>query len=695
MKCIIVLLCLLGFAALKGIGQPSITTIDSLKNILRNYTNQDSIRLNTLLSLAKSTDDYENGTVVAEEAIKLATNLKLQGKLADAYSLKAGNILELGNDSIAFSSLNTALVIYQKLKNELGEGKIYGGLGRIFQFRSEYYKAIEYHQKALVIYSKVKNVKMLGQANLDLGVCYYLLSDYVRANQYYLQSKKYYEKIGEMETVAMTLANLAMVERQLNKYKSAIEYYRKALLIQYDMKDSAGIAKTLQGIGITYDDMLKSDSALWYYYKALAINKRNNFKLSIAENLTNIGIVYKDINRFTESYFFLRESLKFFKESNRTTNMHQVEINIAELFCSAPDSFFTEKTIPISQRYIKAASLFNGIIDYARQSEDLELESLGWEGLSSVYEKKGNYKSAIDAYKKNIVLKDSIVNEEKITETTNQLNKNEFERKEAISQATHNAEIKQQKIVKNGIAAGAGILALGSIISFVFYKRKRDAVGKQKEAELKSEISDIEMKALRAQMNPHFIFNSLNSIGDYIAKSNTKLADEYLSKFAKLMRLILENSEKKEVPLADDLKALELYMQLESLRMNQKFTYEIKVDDDIDIENTLVPPLLLQPFVENSIWHGISNKDGVGKILVHIKKEGEMINCVVEDDGIGRKLAAEKPGITESKKSLGMKITKARIDILNKVKNATAVVQLFDLAQGTRVEVKLPLALSF
>jgi LytS/YehU family sensor histidine kinase len=129
--------------------------------------------------------------------------------------------------------------------------------------------------------------------------------------------------------------------------------------------------------------------------------------------------------------------------------------------------------------------------------------------------------------------------------------------------------------------------------------------------------------------------------------------------------------------------------------MNKKFTYQIKVDEDIDIENTLVPPLLLQPFVENSIWHGISKKEGVGNILVHIKKEGEMINCVVEDDGIGRKLAAEKSDFAKSKKSLGMKITKARIDILNKVKNATAAVQLYDLAQGTRVEVKLPLTLSF
>jgi LytS/YehU family sensor histidine kinase len=225
-----------------------------------------------------------------------------------------------------------------------------------------------------------------------------------------------------------------------------------------------------------------------------------------------------------------------------------------------------------------------------------------------------------------------------------------------------------------------------------------DAKQKQQEAEFKTEVSNTEMKALRAQMNPHFIFNSLNSISDYIAKNDVDAADKYLSKFAKLMRKILENSEQKDVPLADDLKALELYMQLESLRMNNKFSYEIKVDDDIDKEATLVPPLILQPFVENSIWHGIAAKDGNGKILIHIKKESdEMINCIVEDDGIGRKQSSAKQPILSKadKSSLGMKITQSRIDILNKIKNTNAAVQLSDLAQGLRVEVKLPLVTSY
>ena len=242
------------------------------------------------------------------------------------------------------------------------------------------------------------------------------------------------------------------------------------------------------------------------------------------------------------------------------------------------------------------------------------------------------------------------------------------DKKAAVLKAENEARISQQRITRNAIIAGSIILLLGGMISFLFYKRKRDAVTRQNEAELKAEISETEMKALRSQMNPHFIFNSLNSISDYISKNNTAIADEYLTKFAKLMRLVLENSEQKEVPLASDLNALELYMQLEALRMKNKFTYEIIVDETIDQENTLVPPLILQPFVENSIWHGIAKKEGPGKIIVLIKKEGSMINCIVEDNGIGRPEIKDVTALKDStgRRSLGMKITKERIDILNK-----------------------------
>lgn len=691
----------LGFIAFEYVSAQPANTVDSIKTALNGLIIKDSNRLNLFLKLAKITDSDSEGVKAAEEAVNLAKALNLKSKLGEGYILQATNTLELGNDTLALSLLNEALVVFQNLKDKIGEGKVYTGLARVFQYRDQYFKALEYNQKALAVYESTNTYELIGRANLDIAVNYYLLSDYVKANQYYLIAKGNYEKKGMLKEVSIITANLAQVERKLKKYTSAIAYYRSAISLQNEIKDSFGLAKSLQGIGIVYDLLKNSDSALWYYYQALAINKLKNNKLYTAENLNNIGITYKDMGRYTDAYIFMKEALQLYRELKRTMNMHQTESNIGELFCNAPDSFFSAKTIPLSQRYIKARLIFNNIISFAKETENTGLESSGWLGLSEMYKKQQDYKNAFFTYQKYVKLQDSIVNEEKVEATTKnniiQIDQIEFEKKEAVIKATHQAEIKQQKTVKNALAAGASVLAIGGLISFLFYKRKRDAVQRQKEAEFKTEVSETEMKALRSQMNPHFIFNSLNSIGDYIAKNNTKLADEYLAKFAKLMRLILENSEKKEVLLSEDLKALELYMQLECLRMNQKFTYQVKVDEGINTENTLVPPLILQPFVENSIWHGIAKKEGRGNILVHIKKEGEMINCVIEDDGIGREQAARQVETSKTiqKQSLGMKITRARINILNKVKNSTADIQLFDLSHGTRVEVKLPLELSF
>ena len=146
---------------------------------------------------------------------------------------------------------------------------------------------------------------------------------------------------------------------------------------------------------------------------------------------------------------------------------------------------------------------------------------------------------------------------------------------------------------------------------------------------------EVEMKALRAQMNPHFIFNSLHSINKYVMDNDKKNASVYLSKFASLMRLILENSREQEVPLEQDLQALELYMQLESLRFKNSFTYHIEVDERIDKENTLIPPMLFSHLLKMQFCMECIIKKMV-IIKINVQKENEMIRCVVEDNGSGR-----------------------------------------------------------
>lgn len=210
-------------------------------------------------------------------------------------------------------------------------------------------------------------------------------------------------------------------------------------------------------------------------------------------------------------------------------------------------------------------------------------------------------------------------------------------------------------------------------------------------------MGDMELKALRAQMNPHFIFNTMSSIQHYITNNDSQAALKYLSKFAKLMRSIMDNSKQPVILVKEELDALKLYLELESMRFKNKFTYTIHVDESVDINYDEIPAMLIQPYVENAILHGIGNKEGKGHLHIVLKKQNGMIICEIEDDGVGRKKAMEMSGKKKSThKSMGMEITRERLEILNLTNESNLSVNITDLVDnagspaGTRVEIFVP-----
>lgn len=221
----------------------------------------------------------------------------------------------------------------------------------------------------------------------------------------------------------------------------------------------------------------------------------------------------------------------------------------------------------------------------------------------------------------------------------------------------------------------------------------------QEEFERKVEISKTELKALRSQMNPHFIFNSLNSIQHYIFNAKSDEAIKYLNKFARLVRLILNNSDKPTVTIEEDLEALKLYLELEQMRFEGQFDYEIIVDENVDLDYDIMPPLLMQPYVENAIIHGLNTKPDKGKLTIRLSSENNFLICTISDNGIGREKAAEIKRTMPYKKhqSMGMKITEERLKILNEINNSKLSVTITDLkspggeALGTQVQLFVPL----
>ncbi|HEU5052716.1 MAG TPA: tetratricopeptide repeat protein [Hanamia sp.] len=551
--------------------------------------------------------------------------------------------------------------------------------------------AMKYSEEALQIAQKLQWQKGIALSLRQQGYVYYVSSDYVKAMDYCIRALKVAERMNNDIFNASIYNNIGNIYADLKNYSKAMDYYSRYLAIAGKINSKVDEMNALINIGDIRTEMNDSQKGLEYFNRALSIATQLNNKRISAAILNNIGEIYLKQKNEKEASVYFQKCLSLSAETNNENAKATALNSLAEIY--------------LHQRNYKQA------VAFSRRSLQLskELNDLGWqanayETLSKTYEAKKNFEEALYNYKQSDLLKDSLLNGQKKQEITSLEMKYNFDRKEAEikaaadkTQALAAAELNRQKVLKNSSLGIAVLLVLLGISGVVLYKRRKDTLEKKKEAEFNAQVAYTEMKALRAQMNPHFIFNSLNSINDYIDKHDTTTATLYTTRFAKLMRMILENSEQKEILLSEDLKALELYMQLESMRMENKFDYQIKVDEDIDPENTLIPPLILQPFVENSIWHGISKKQGPGKILISIKKEGNMINCIVEDNGIGMKESAvsKTENENQSKKSLGMKITKARIDIMNKMKKSNAKITESNLEEGTKIEIQLPEELAF
>ncbi|RRB06439.1 sensor histidine kinase [Larkinella rosea] len=215
---------------------------------------------------------------------------------------------------------------------------------------------------------------------------------------------------------------------------------------------------------------------------------------------------------------------------------------------------------------------------------------------------------------------------------------------------------------------------------------------------LRQQMSVVQMKALRSQMNPHFFYNSLNAIRLFVLQNDSDNADKFLVKFSRLMRLILENSRQEWVPLVNELEQLQLYLELEQLRFGNKFNFSIEADPTLSKEPVSIPPMIIQPYIENAILHGIAYKKSRGNITVCIQRNTRGLACSVEDDGVGRKRAGElKSKTVSSHTSVGLKVTEERLQLIGQQTGQPTQVIIHDKVNaeqeptGTKVEIYLPM----
>lgn len=537
-------------------------------------------------------------------------------------------------------------------------------------------RAMELASEALELAKDIDWTRGVAYAYRQQGVILYRTSDYLEALAVNQEALRVNKLLNDKALEASIYNNMANTHSDLGQFDKALEYYNILLSLSRESKNKEGEIIALVNRALVYNDLDRQENALEDLKQALTISREIGHLYFQSAILNNIGRGYEHIKDNEQAAQYYEEAITLAKTTGNKTTVASSMNRLANIYLQDND-------------YTKARDYALEALQAGRELNALESQSAAWKTLSFVYDSLNNQAKALDAFKNHISLRDSILNEDNKSEIV----KKEMQFKMEMQEALDTAEIDKQTTLKNLAIIGIILISIGAIITYIFYKRRRDAIEAKKEADFKLVKAETELKVLRSQMNPHFIFNSLNSISDYIDKHDIDTANDYLIKFSRLMRWTLENSEKEAISLSEDLQWMELYLQLEALRLDHKFSYHIAIDDDIDPDNLNIPPMILQPFVENSIWHGITKKTGQGRIDIRISKNNGMLLCSVDDNGVGRQ-AVDLPEEAK-RKSFGIKITQNRINILNEINRTEGKVLLTDKEEGVHVEVKLPVELIY
>ncbi|UKN00807.1 tetratricopeptide repeat protein [Paracrocinitomix mangrovi] len=528
------------------------------------------------------------------------------------------------------------------------------------------------------------------------GVSYYHLNKLDKAVEVWYMALDLKDKLNDKKGMANVLNNIANVEIDLNELDRAKSNFQDILQIQIEIGDSNGIGRTYNSIG--YIHRVKGDDslALDYYSKALEIRSQIGNELGVAACYNNIAFIHRQREEFNQA-------IKEYEKARLIYEKYDDQIGLLTVLNNLANCYFE------LGNFIKAKNFATqGYKIASEKKKDSELIHLA-EILYKINKQQNNPGPALKYYEEYISLRDTIDSEKHYKALINQELNYEFEQKEKINELNREkereleelkhenelaiADERSSRLMISAIIVGIGLIVVFILLFFIY--RQLKLTKSQKEIIEKQNI-EIEMKALRAQMNPHFIFNSLNSINSYIIKNKAEIAADYLTKFAKLMRLVLENSEKNLITLENELESLKYYLDLEQLRFNGNFEYELNIKMDTDFIR--VPPLILQPFVENAIWHGLLHKkDGNGVITITVSEIDEYAHIVIEDNGVGRKKASELRTVDPNKKqSMGLNITENRLKALQQATGFKIDVIIEDVitnqntVAGTRVKLIFP-----
>lgn len=561
-------------------------------------------------------------------------------------------------------------------------------LGEVYQYHHQYDLAITNYIDALEANKTSRTTLLLGEAYVKNGQ--FSEAGEVLSPLLEIHGLIPYQKV-------MLYENLGDASKGMGQMDKAVAFYEEGVKVAKMNQITPKLADLNSKIADAYAQENKLIEADAYYKSSLRLSKSLPPERALREK-EKVADYYNKKNEYGAEIELRKESLDELGQLPPKKTVRQGNPTRPDSISAQRINYKIANAYIAQDRYDEAIPYLKESIEQAGSEDDIVVQKDATRKLSEVFEYKGDYTKAFETYRNYVALVDTLYTrkEQEISRAA-RFNREIAAKQSRISGLEQERELSQSKYAlartERELAQEtnrrqrwviysllAGILLLG-LATFFFYRSNQ-------QQKLANNL--LALKSLRSQMNPHFIFNALNSVNNYIAKNDERSANRYLGEFSTLMRSVLENSEEDFIPLAKELELLRLYLKLEHSRFPEKFDYGIDIGETTNVDAFQIPPMLLQPYIENAIWHGLRYKEEKGFLHIDLKQAGKNVLVItISDNGIGRSRSAElKTPHQKKRKSKGMGNIKKRIAILNDMYKDKLDVRIFDLeadGSGTKV----------
>jgi len=607
-----------------------------------------------------------------------------------SYLLDSAAKFANSNAILAYNYVEQALELAIQNGDKEDEIRAYSILGEINFYSKQYDLSIENYFKAISLSESLNKPTLAYHSKKWIGVSFKANKDLEKAVFYLNSFLTHSAQNLPNDDIVFIKVHLAETYELKGELKLAEETYKEVLSIEQSRNNNTGIQALFDRLAQINLQRNNAAGAIQYYEKSEQIAQESSDKKSLANALRGKSAALKKQNKPEEELSARQQALDINTELNDVEAQNVDLLELGKIYIEQKEE---EKAIPLLKRSI----------DLSNETKNITQKKEALYTLSKAYE-RSDVNMALSTYKEYLKVNESInkKREQELLsrlELATSLNRKQqridlLEKDKELNdktielllqkQVAHEQFIDNQKKTIYLLIVILVILLISSILILRSAKQKR----------LANQL--LALKSLRSQMNPHFIFNALNSVNSYIAKKDELSANRYLSDFAFLMRSVLENSKHDFIPLTEEIKVIELYIKLEHERFKEKFDYQFIVDEDINTESFLIPPMLIQPYIENAVWHGLRYKEEKGFLHVELKQVDKNLQIQIRDNGIGRNKSQElKTKNQQQTNSTGLKNIEHRLKIINEVHRLGIQINVMDLDlennSGTVVSILVPM----